>query len=56
MAALRFYFQGDLPRVPKQKLREQGRVRGERTVGDYWDVSGIVVIFSRCDLRLLTFA
>ena len=54
MAALCFHFQGDLPRASEQKLRGQGRVRGERTVGDYWDVSDIAVIFSRCDLRPLT--
>ena len=59
MAVLRFFFfffEGDLPRVSKQELREQSRVRRERSVGDHWNVSGIIMIFSRRDLRSSTFA
>jgi len=51
-----FSFEGDLSRIPKQKLREQSRVRRERSVGDHWDVSDIVMIFSRRDLCSPTFA
>ena len=50
------FFEGDLPQVPKQKFRDQSRIRGERIVGDYWDVSRIAAVFSRSDLRSLTFA
>ena len=46
-----FFFEGDLPRTPKQKLREQCRVQRERSVGDHWKVSGTATIFSRRDLR-----
>ena len=45
-----FFFEGDLPRVPKQKLREQSRVRRERTFDDHRNVPGITMAF-RCDLH-----
>jgi hypothetical protein len=35
--------EGDVSRVAKQELREQGRVWRERSVGDHRNVSGVVV-------------
>ena len=51
MIALRFFL---LSKVASHKSQNKSRVRRERSIGDRWNISG-VVIFGRCDLRSPTF-